>query len=115
MPTDGICGPPERKSYRRSSERRSTQLTMRYLPKSSAERERMLREIGVGSIDELFSHIPSEYRLNRELAIPRQMAESEIVDWFRARAAENASGYPIMLGAGAYHHYRPLVIDSLVS
>jgi len=88
---------------------------MRYLPKSSAERERMLREIGVGSIDELFSHIPSEYRLNRDLAIPVQMAESEIVDWFRARAAENARGYQVLLGAGAYNHYRPLVIDSLVS
>ena len=43
------------------------------------------------------------------------MAESEIVDWFRARADENGSGYGIMLGAGAYHHYRPLVIDALIS
>ncbi len=88
---------------------------MRYLPKSAAERERMLREIGVGSIDELFSHIPAEYRLKRDLAIPRQMAESEIVDWFRSRAAEDARGFQVMLGAGAYNHYRPLVIDSLVS
>ncbi len=88
---------------------------MRYLPKSPAEREHMLREVGAESIDELFGHIPAQFRLNRDLAIPRQMAESEIVDWFRARAAENGSGYGIMLGAGAYHHYRPLVIDSLVS
>ncbi len=43
------------------------------------------------------------------------MAESEIVDWFRARAAENGTGYDILLGAGAYNHYRPLVIDSLIS
>jgi glycine cleavage system P protein (glycine dehydrogenase) subunit 1 len=88
---------------------------MRYLPKSSAERALMLREIGVSSIDELFSHIPAEFRLNRDLAIPRQMAESEIVDWFRARAAENGNGYDILLGAGAYNHYRPLVIDALIS
>ena len=88
---------------------------MRYLPKSSAERALMLREIGVSSIDELFSHIPAEFRLNRDLAIPRQMAESEIVDWFRARAAENGTGYDILLGAGAYNHYRPLVIDALIS
>ena len=88
---------------------------MRYLPKSSAERALMMREIGVSSIDELFSHIPAEFRLNRDLAIPRQMAESEIVDWFRARATENGTGYDILLGAGAYNHYRPLVIDSLIS
>ncbi len=88
---------------------------MRYLPKSPAEREHMLREIGVASIDELFAPIPAEFRLHRDLAIPPQMAESEIVDWFRARAAENGTGYDILLGAGAYHHYRPLVIDALIS
>ncbi len=88
---------------------------MRYLPKSSAEREHMLHEIGVASIDELFSHIPAQFRLDRDLAIPPQMAESEIVDWFRARADENGSGYDILLGAGVYHHYRPLVIDALIS
>jgi glycine dehydrogenase subunit 1 len=88
---------------------------MRYLPKSSAEREHMLREIGVTSIDELFAHIPAEFRLKRDLAIPPQMAESEIVDWFRARADENGKGYDILLGAGAYHHYRPVIIDALVS
>ena len=88
---------------------------MRYLPKSSAERALMMREIGVSSIDELFSHIPAEFRLDRNLAIPRQMAESEIVDWFRARADENGTGYQILLGAGAYNHYRPLVIDALIS
>ncbi len=75
----------------------------------------MLREIGVGSIDELFAPIPEQFRLDRDLCIPRQMAESEILDWFSARAAENANGQSIFLGAGAYHHYRPVVIDSLVS
>jgi glycine dehydrogenase subunit 1 len=88
---------------------------MRYLPKSPAERTHMLSEIGVASIDELFAPIPAQFRLNRDLCIPPQMAESEIVDWFRARAAENGSGYDILLGAGAYNHYRPLVIDSLIS
>src|ERR1700674_2877246 len=88
---------------------------MRYLPKSPAERQQMLSAIGVSSIDELFAPIPAQFRLTRDLCIPRQMAESEIVDWFRARADENGSGYDILLGAGAYHHYRPVVIDALVS
>jgi glycine dehydrogenase subunit 1 len=88
---------------------------MRYLPKSQSDREQMLREIGVASIDELFAPIPAEYRLDRDLNIPRQFGESEILDYFKQRAAENANGYAIFIGAGAYNHYRPVVIDSLIS
>src|SRR5205807_2925701 len=87
---------------------------MRYLPKSPADREVMLREIGVPSVDEFFKAIPGEYRLNRDLNVPRQMAESEIIDYFRERSQENAAGYAVFLGAGAYHHYRPVIIDALV-
>ncbi|HEY6271739.1 MAG TPA: aminomethyl-transferring glycine dehydrogenase subunit GcvPA [Terriglobales bacterium] len=88
---------------------------MRYLPKSPSDREQMLREIGCKSIDELFEPIPEQYRLYRDLKVPRQMAESEVVDYFRERSETNAAGYAVFLGAGAYHHYRPVVIDSLIS
>ena len=100
---------------------------MRYLPKSPADREEMLAEIGVPSIDALFESIPGEYRLDRDLNIPRQHAESEVLDRFKAFAANIATGdaaelanqsnsykYASFLGAGAYRHYRPVVIDSLV-
>src|ERR1700727_939805 len=87
---------------------------MRYLPKSDAERESMLREIGASSIDDLFASIPAEYRLARDLDIPRQMGESEIVDYFKKAADKNANGYASFLGAGAYRHYKPVVIDALV-
>ena len=88
---------------------------MRYLPKSPADREAMLKAIGARSIDDLFAPIPAEYRLNRDLKVPRQMAESEIVDWFRERSRENGDGFTSFLGAGAYYHYRPVIIDSLIS
>src|SRR5271165_1894513 len=87
---------------------------MRYLPKSDAERAAMLQEIGASSIDDLFTAIPDEYRLTRDLKVPRQMGESEIIDFFKAAAAKNANGYTSFLGAGMYRHYRPVVIDSLV-
>ena len=74
----------------------------------------MLEEIGVPSIDDLFASIPEEYRLTRDLNIPRQQSESEILDLFKNFAAENAAGYASFLGAGAYRHYRPVIIDSLV-
>ena len=88
---------------------------MRYLPKSPADREAMLKAIGLRSVDDLFAPIPAEYRLTRDLKIPRQMAESEIVDFFRQRSRENGDGYTSFLGAGAYFHYRPVIIDSLIS
>jgi glycine cleavage system P protein (glycine dehydrogenase) subunit 1 len=88
---------------------------MRYLPKSPADREAMLKAIGLRSVDDLFAPIPAEYRLTRDLKIPRQMAESEIMDWFRQRSRENGDGYTSFLGAGVYFHYRPVIIDSLIS
>ena len=100
---------------------------MRYLPKSPADREAMLAEIGVPSIESLFETIPAEYQLTRDLNIPRQHSESEVLDCFRAFAANIASGdaaelaaqpagklFASFLGAGAYRHYRPVIIDSLV-
>ena len=92
---------------------------MRYLPKSPADRVEMLAAInevtpGVDSINDLFSTIPAEVQLQRDLAIPRQHSESEVLDGFRAFAENNATGYASFLGAGAYHHYRPVIIDSLV-
>ncbi|MDE1154813.1 MAG: aminomethyl-transferring glycine dehydrogenase subunit GcvPA [Acidobacteriaceae bacterium] len=97
---------------------------MRYLPKSPTDRIEMLEAIGVPSIDSLFESVPAEFRLTRDLNIPRQHSESEVLDRFKAFAANVASGelaeaqtatqYASFLGAGAYRHYRPVVIDSLV-
>jgi len=87
---------------------------MRYLPKSPADRAAMLSEIGVAAIEDLFRTVPAEYRLDRDLKVPRQMGESEIIDYFKRAAELNATGYASFLGAGAYRHYRPVIIDSLV-
>jgi glycine dehydrogenase subunit 1 len=87
---------------------------MRYLPKSPADREAMLRDIGVTSIEQLFESIPAEYRLTRDLKVPTQKSESEIIDFFQACSDQNAAGYANFLGAGAYQHYRPVIIDALV-
>jgi len=87
---------------------------MRYLPKSPGDREAMLAEIGVASIDDLFATIPAEYQLKNDLNVPRQHGESEIIDRFRGYADNNANGYASFLGAGVYKHYKPVIIDSLV-
>ncbi|MGH9478666.1 MAG: aminotransferase class I/II-fold pyridoxal phosphate-dependent enzyme, partial [Terriglobales bacterium] len=88
---------------------------MRYLPSSDPIRRRMLDALGLESVDELFSHIPDYCRLKRPLNIPTGRAESEIIDYFRAAAADCAPGFTSFLGAGAYHHFRPAHIDTLIS
>ncbi|MGH9630096.1 MAG: aminomethyl-transferring glycine dehydrogenase subunit GcvPA [Bryobacteraceae bacterium] len=88
---------------------------MRYLPKSDSERRQMLEACGVSSLEDLFSHLPPECRLERSLDLPAGKSEYEIVDYFRERAAENANGYASFLGAGVYSHYRPVLVDTVVS
>jgi glycine dehydrogenase subunit 1 len=88
---------------------------LRYLPKSESERRQMLEACGVGSSEELFAHIPEQIRFERPLNIAPGKSEYEIVEYFRARGQENASGYPCFLGAGVYNHYRPVLVDTVVS
>jgi glycine dehydrogenase subunit 1 len=88
---------------------------VRYLPKSDSERREMLRVLRVDSLDALFAHLPDEVRLNRPLNIPPGQSEYEIVDYFRARGDDCAHAYASFLGAGVYRHYRPVLVDTVVS
>jgi glycine dehydrogenase subunit 1 len=88
---------------------------LRYLPKSDSERREMLDAIGAGSIEDLFAHLPEAVRLKQPLDLPPGISEYEIVRYFQERAAENAHGYASFLGAGAYHHFRPVMVDTVVS
>src|SRR5207249_2205873 len=88
---------------------------MRYLPLCPAERAAMLETMGRRSIQELFEHIPEPLRLARPLNLPGPMSEPEIVEFFRRAARESSPDYVSFLGAGAYSHYRPVAVDSLLS
>jgi glycine dehydrogenase subunit 1 len=87
---------------------------MRYLPKSPSEREQMLHGAGVQSVEELFHSIPEEFRLRDPLPLPGPLSEAEIIQYFKARAAENSYGHTSFLGAGVYQHLRSVVTDALV-
>lgn len=83
-----------------------------FLPAGASERGEMLREIGCGSIDELFSPIPQEVRL-KGLDIPQGMSELEAQRALRAMAKKNKVFDTIFRGAGAYRHYIPAVVGSV--
>ncbi|HEX5503064.1 MAG TPA: aminomethyl-transferring glycine dehydrogenase subunit GcvPA [Thermomicrobiales bacterium] len=85
---------------------------MSYVPHTEADRAQMLRDIGVARIEDLFADIPADLRFP-ELRLPPPMSEQEV----RARLAELAEDnthvgqLPAFLGAGAYDHYVPAVVN----
>ncbi|HTS67787.1 MAG TPA: aminomethyl-transferring glycine dehydrogenase subunit GcvPA [Terriglobia bacterium] len=88
---------------------------MRYLPNSAADRQAMLRATGHAHIDELFAQIRPDQRLKGNLNLPGQLSEAEILQYFQQAASESSREYVSLLGAGAYSHYRPVVVDALLS
>ena len=72
---------------------------MRYLPKSPSERQEMLAAIGVRSIEDLFKSIPEKFRLREPLHLPGALSEAEIIQYFQARAAENARRHGLRVPA----------------
>src|SRR5437667_9225679 len=75
----------------------------------------MLDACGADSPEDLFSHLPPEVRLSRPLNLAPGISDYSIIDYFRARSEENANGYSSFLGAGVYPHYRPVLVDTIVS
>ncbi|HVV47527.1 MAG TPA: aminomethyl-transferring glycine dehydrogenase subunit GcvPA [Bryobacteraceae bacterium] len=85
------------------------------MPKSGTERREMLAACGLSSVEELFAQIPAGARLDRPLDLAPGISEYEIAEYFKSLAAKNAAPCPSFLGAGIYNHYRPVVVDTVVS
>ena len=90
---------------------------MRYIPNTDTDRQAMLGAMGLTSIEELFSGIPSDLRLAGSLDIPRALSEQDMLRHMRALANHNANveDYAAFLGAGAYHHFIPSIVPVLTS
>ncbi|MBA3634482.1 MAG: aminomethyl-transferring glycine dehydrogenase subunit GcvPA, partial [Acidobacteria bacterium] len=88
---------------------------MRYIPNSPEERAEMLELLGLASADELFRSIPADIQLGRALRITEPLSEIEVIAEMERLAAMNtASRQPSFLGAGAYSHYSPTIVDHLI-
>jgi len=75
----------------------------------------MLDTIGAPALEDLYAHLPESVRFAGSLNIPPGRSEYEIIDYFRARGSENIHARANFLGAGVYHHYRPVLVDTVVS
>ena len=87
-----------------------------YIPLTDEDRREMLAAVGVASTDELFADIPAEHR-DPPLDLPPALSETELMRELSALAARNRSAgeLPSFLGAGAYRHYIPSVVDHIIS
>jgi len=90
---------------------------MRYIPHTEKDIREMLAKIGVKNIEQLFDSIPQELRLGeRQLGLPKSLSELELTA-FLGRAQKrnvNAAEVSLFLGAGAYRHFSPALIDHLI-
>lgn len=90
---------------------------MNYIPVTELEKEEMLKEIGIDSIDELFREIPKDLRLKGELKLPKGLSEYETRKALINLANKNIDTNKLanFMGAGAYNHYVPTLVDHLLS
>jgi glycine dehydrogenase subunit 1 len=88
---------------------------MSYVPHTAVDREQMLEAIGVRSVEELFADIPAEVRFP-DLDLPAGLSELEVVRLMQGLAAQNANldQYACFLGAGAYRHFIPAVVEHIL-
>ncbi len=90
---------------------------MTYIPISPKERDAMLETIGVKTLDDLFRDVPAKHRfphLDLPPALTEMEAAAELSDI--AASNENVRGDLIsFLGAGAYNHYIPAVVNHVLS
>ncbi len=90
--------------------------TMTYIPISPNERDAMLNTVGVKSLDDLFDAVPKKHRFP-ELDLPPALTEMEAAAHLAEMATsnENVREHLIsFLGAGAYNHYIPAVVDHML-
>jgi glycine dehydrogenase subunit 1 len=87
---------------------------MTYIPHTPAEREAMLAAVGVKTLDDLFAHLPKEVKAP-PLTIEKGLGEMELTAEMSRRAAKNSATNKLtcFLGAGAYDHFIPPVVDQL--
>ena len=88
---------------------------MNYIPHTDAERREMLTRIGVQHIEDLFVAVPEKFRFPA-LKLPEAVTEMEVMWEMNALAEANAdvNHNACFLGAGAYNHYVPSLVDHII-
>jgi glycine dehydrogenase subunit 1 len=86
-----------------------------FVPHTQSELEEMLQVIGVERLEDLFTDVPENYRFPN-LDLPASLTEMEVMTELQSISTGNASTRDLIcfLGAGAYNHYTPAAVDSII-
>jgi glycine dehydrogenase subunit 1 len=87
-----------------------------YLPNSVPDiKEKMMEEMMIKSVDDLYVDIPKELRFQGELDVPGPLTEAEVKKHVSGLLERNWSlTAPPFLGGGVWPHYVPAVVDEIV-
>ncbi len=85
-----------------------------YFPHTEDDIRKMLDRIGVESLEDLYSDVPQDVIYRKEYDLPDAMSELEVRKYFDELAKENIQ-LTCFCGAGAYDHYSPAVIPTIIS
>ncbi|EIA4844629.1 aminomethyl-transferring glycine dehydrogenase subunit GcvPA [Staphylococcus pseudintermedius] len=92
-------------------------MSHRYIPLTEKDEQEMLETIGVKSIQELYSDVPEDVLLSRDLNIADAEPETQLLKRLTRIANKNITKetHTSFLGAGVYDHYAPAVVDAMIS
>ena len=86
-----------------------------YIPNTDAQRREMLHAVGVDTIDALFESVPRDMLVGDGLKLPAGLSELEVRRAVTAMAEKNRIYPTVLRGAGAYRHFIPAVVKSVVN
>lgn len=88
-----------------------------YIPITQSDEKKMLEDLGLEGIEQLFQDIPTNVRLNRALNLEKSMSEYEVTKHMEDLSKQNADINQLVcfLGAGAYDHYIPSTVKHIIS
>lgn len=85
-----------------------------YVPNTQAQKDAMLAAVGAGAVEDLFAAVPREMLVER-LNLPEGLSELEVRQKVSAMASKNKVYNTVLRGAGAYRHFIPSVVKSVIS
>lgn len=84
----------------------------RFIPHTEEDCQKMLKEIGLNRLEDLFEQIPKAFRVSTRLDLPKPFSESDLLRHFELIEPKTFISF---LGAGAYRHFIPSVVQKLSS
>ena len=86
-----------------------------YIPNTGEQRREMLSAVGVQCVQDLFASVPRDMLVGDNLDLPEGLSELEVRRAVTAMAEKNRIYPTILRGAGAYRHFIPAVVKSVVT